>query len=171
MIIMSRCTKKSVSYAPFYIHSFHLIQPHKLTDAEKFNLHYTDPSQIDNTPDKLRWYRYQHHLLQKEVAAYLEIDRTTYCSFEEGQRDYYPIQHIQKLATLYSIPAVELLDEYNLFLYYGQGDQIRYMRQSRNMSQAKYAEHLGVCRQNLRQWEKDQVRITKQTWELLMNKG
>ena len=69
-MLMVRHAIKAVTYAPLYIHSFRLVQPHTLVEAEKFNLRYTDPSQIDNTPDKLRWYRYQKGLLQRDVAEY-----------------------------------------------------------------------------------------------------
>jgi len=56
MIVMTRYALDVVSYAPLYIHSFRLVQPHTLVEAEKFNLIYTDPTQIDNIADKLRWY-------------------------------------------------------------------------------------------------------------------
>ena len=46
MAVMTRRVLDVVSYAPLYIHSFRLVQPHTLVEAEKFNLLYTDPSQI-----------------------------------------------------------------------------------------------------------------------------
>ena len=70
LTLMVRHTIRAITYSPLYIHSFRLVQPHTLVEAEKFNLRYTDPSQIDNTPDKLRWYRYQKGLLQRDVAEY-----------------------------------------------------------------------------------------------------
>ena len=73
---MTRYALDVVSYAPLYIHSFRLVQPHTLVEAEKFNLIYTDPTQIDNIADKLRWYRYQHGLLQRDVADYAGLDRS-----------------------------------------------------------------------------------------------
>ena len=54
MKIMVLHTPTGVIYAPLYIHSFQLVQPHTLVEAEKFNIQYTDPSQIHHTPDKLR---------------------------------------------------------------------------------------------------------------------
>ncbi len=171
MIVMTRFDHDVVTYAPFYIHSFHLVQPHLTVDAEKFNIRYADPSQIDNTPDKLKWYRYHKGLLQREVAEYAGIYEKTYCRYEKGHIDYYPIDVMEKIAQLFSVPVTKLLDDYNLFLYHGQGKRIRAMRQLKNMSQSQYAECLGVHRATLRKWEKDLVRITKQTWELLRSIG
>ena len=165
---MSRCTEKGVSYAPMYIHTFHLVQPHTLVEAEKFNIHYTDLSQIDNTPDKLRWYRYNNGLLQREVARYVGLDRQTYSRYEEFVRDYYPIETMKKLAKLYSIPVTDLLDDYNLFLYKGQGRQIRKMRAKRRMTQSEYARRLGVPLGTLKEWEQDRIRMFKGTWEKLI---
>ncbi len=168
---MSRYANNAVCYAPFYIHTFHLVQPHLTVDAEKFNIRYTDPSQIDNTPDKLRWYRYNRGLLQKQVADYAGIYRSTYCSYEDAGRDYYPIKTMEKIAELYNVPVVSLLDEYNLFLYYGQGAQIRALRNLRGLTQKQYAEYLGVPYGTLKQWEIDRVQISKQTWEILKLRG
>ena len=83
MKIMVLHTPMGVIYAPLYIHSFQLVRPHTLVEAEKFNIQYTDPSQIHNTPDKLRWYRYSQGLRQKDVAEYAGIDRTTYSNYTE----------------------------------------------------------------------------------------
>ena len=171
LTLMVRHTIRAITYSPLYIHSFRLVQPHTLVEAEKFNLHYSDPSQIDNTPDKLRWYRYQKGLLQRDVAEYVGMDRSTYSSYEEMGRDYYPIDHMRKLAELFEVPLDALLDEYNLFLYNGQGKQIKAMRAARKMTQAEYARRLGVPIGNLKQWEIDRVKIFKSTWERIMLRG
>lgn len=171
MIVMSRHANDAVAYAPLYIHSFRLIAAQKLVDAEKFNIRYTSPDQIDNTPDKLRWYRYQKGLLQKEVAAAIGVDRSTYCGYEEGEHDYYPIPMMEKLAKLFDVSLISLLDEYNLFLYYGQGAQVKMIRELQGMTSREFAQHLGVYTANLRQWETDKVRITKKSWEKLQAIG
>lgn len=171
MIVMSRYANDAVTYAPLYIHSFRLIAAQKLVDAEKFNIRYTSPDQIDNTPDKLRWYRYQKGLLQKEVAAAIGVDRSTYCGYEEGEHDYYPISMMDKLAELFDVSIISLLDEYNLFLYYGQGTQIKMMREMRQMTVREYAQHLGIYAANLKRWENDEVRITKKSWAKLREIG
>ena len=45
------------------------------------------------------------------MADFAGIDRSTYSSYEEDGRDYYPID---KIAELFSVPVTELLDEFNL---------------------------------------------------------
>ena len=144
---------------------FPLLAPRKLLDAQKFNIRYTDPSQITEIADKLRWYRYQHALMQKEVAEQIGIDRNTYIHYEEYGRDYYPIEHMEKLAELYDVPVEELLDGYNLFLYKGQGEQIQKLRLGLGITQKQYAERLGVPLDHLKKWEQNRVRIFKSTWE------
>ena len=54
VIVMSRYADMGVTYAPLYVHSFRLVQPHTLVEAEKFNTSCTDPAKIDRTADKLR---------------------------------------------------------------------------------------------------------------------
>ena len=72
-----------------------------------------------------------------------------------------------RLADLFGLPVTELLDEFNLFLYYGQGEQIRQMRQSRGMTQKEYAGRIGVPLGSLKKWEQNRVTISKSTWENL----
>ena len=158
---MSRYAHEPAVYAPFYIHSFHLVQPHTLVEAEKFNIRYSDPSKIDNTPDRLRWHRYRCGLLQRDVADFAGLDRSTYSSYEETGRDYYPIEKMLRISELFSIPVTDLLDEYNLFLYNGQGEQIKKMREARNMTQREFARRLGVPYGTLQQWEQNRVQCFK----------
>lgn len=163
--MMVQHTTEEVKVAPLIIHSFPLLAPHHILESEKFNIRYTDPTQIDNTPDKLRWYRYRRAMLQREVADYIGIDRSTYMSYEESERDYYPIENMEKLAELYSVPVTELLDDFNMFLYNDQGKQIRDKRKKLHMTQSEYAAMLGVGLCNLKRWEQNRVRIFKSTWE------
>lgn len=171
MIVMSRYTNGAVVYAPFYIHTFQLVQPHTLVEAEKFNIKYSNPSQIDNIPDRLRWYRYRSGLRQRDVADYIGIDRGTYSGYEEFVRDYYPIENMLKIAELFSVPITDLLDEYNLFLYNNQGKQIKRMRERRNMSQREFARRLGVPYGTLQQWEQNRVQMFKSAWKKLLERG
>lgn len=72
---------------------------------------------------------------------------------------------MEKLAGLYGVPVEELLDEYNLFLYKGQGEQIRKNRQGISLTQKQYAEWLGAPLDHLKKWEQNRVRIYKPTLE------
>ena len=78
---------------------------------------------------------------------------------------------MKKLSELFEVSLEKLLDEYNLFLYHGQGKQIKAMRTARNMTQAEYARRLGVPIGNLKQWETDRVQIFKSTWQQIMLRG
>ena len=155
----------AVKVAPLQILQFSVILPHKFQDAEKFNLQFSDFSEITETADKLRWYRYQKGLRQRDAADYAGIDRSTYIHYEETGRDFYPKEHMEKLAELFEVPLKDLLDDYNLFLLRGQGAQIKAIRQRLGLTQKAYAAQLGVPLQKFKRWEQGNVQIFKSTWE------
>ena len=97
----------NVKFSPLFIHSFPLLAPNRLSDSEKFNIRFSQPSEMTDIADKLRFHRYKKALLQSDVAAYIGVDRATYSHYEEIGRDYYPIEHIKKLAELYGVPVTE----------------------------------------------------------------
>ena len=148
-----------------FIYTFPLLAPHHLLESEKFNIRFPDPSQITETADKLRWYRYRKALLQREIAELIGIDRGTYIRYVEYGHDYYPLEHMEKLAQLYGVPVTELLDDFNLFLYNDQGKQIREIRNRLGLSRKEYAKIIGVHPGSLKKWELNTVRIFKSTWE------
>ena len=115
----------TLKVAPLQILKFPVVLPHKFLDAEKFNLWFSDASEITEIADKLRWYRYQKELRQRDVADYAGIDRSTYVHYEEYGKDLYPPEHMEKIAQLFEVPVDMLLDDYNLFLRNGQGGQIK----------------------------------------------
>ena len=129
--------------------------PHKFQDAEKFNLQFSDFSEITETADKLRWLRYQNGLRQRDVADYAGIDRSTYVHYEEYGKDLYPLEHMEKIAQLFEVPVDMLLDDYNLFLRNGQGEQIKAIRTKLGLTQKQYADKLGVSLGNLKHWEQN----------------
>ena len=162
---MVRHLTRAVEFAVLMIHSFPLLQPHFQAEAEQLNLQYPDPSKIENTADRLRWYRNRKALLQREVADFAGIDRSTYIHFEEDGRDYYPVDKLEKIAQILEVDMVDLMDEYNLFLYHNQGRQIRARREALGMTTIQYAKYLGVQTRKLCRWESNQVQISKTTWE------
>ena len=163
--IMILHTPEVVKCAPLCIYTFPLLLPHHLVEAEKFNIRYPNPAEITEMSDKLRFYRYKKGLMQREVAAYLGIDRSTYIHYEEQSHDFYPIAQVEKLASLYGVQVQNLLDHYNLFLYRNQGRQIREKRKKLGMTQTEYAKHLGVSVGTLKKWEQNKVRMFRSTWE------
>ena len=155
----------AVKVAPLQILQFPVVLPHKFQDAERFNLQFSDFSDITETADKLRWYRYQKGLRQRDAADYAGIDRSTYIHYEEAGRDFYPKEHMEKLAELFEVPLENLLDDYNLFLLRGQGAQIKAIRMKLGLTQREYADKLGVSLGSLKQWEQNRKQIFKSTWE------
>ena len=155
----------SVKVAPLQILQFPVILPHKFQDAEKFNLQFSDFSEITETADKLRWLRYQKCLRQRDVADYAGIYRSTYIHYEEYGKDFYSPEHMEKIAQLFDVPVERLLDDYNLFLRNDQGKQIKAIRMKLGLTQREYADKLGVSLGNLKQWEQNRKQIFKSTWE------
>lgn len=95
-----------------------------------FNLQFSDFAEISETADKLRWLRYQKGLWQRDVADYAGIDRSTYVHYEEYGKDAYPLEHMERIAQLFEVPVDSLLDDYNLFLRNGQGEQIKAIKRN-----------------------------------------
>ena len=146
-------------------------QPHAYTQAERFFLRCTDPTQITTTADKLRWYRCRKGLRQKDVAELAGLDRKTYTQYESQTREYYPPVTMERLAAALSVTIEDLLDDYNLFLYRDQGDQIKALRTHQNLTQHQLAKRLGISLGVLKKWEQNRVRITKSSWQKLMQIG
>ena len=155
----------SVKVAPLQILQFPVILPHKFQDAEKFNLQFSDFSEITETADKLRWLRYQKGLRQRDVADYAGIYRSTYIHYEEYGKDFYSPKHMERIAQLFEVPVERLLDDYNLFLRNGQGKQIKAIRMKLGLTQREYADRLGISLCNLKQWEQNRKQLFKSTWE------
>ena len=152
-------------FAPLIVLRVPLCAPHKLYDSMKFNLRFPDPSKLTRIADKLRWYRYHKGLLQRDVARYLNLYRSTYNRYESNERDFYPMEHLQALAALYGVPLAELMDDYHAFVYNGQGQQIKQKRNLLHLTQKAYAKQLGVSLCHLKRWEQDAVRVSRQMWE------
>lgn len=72
-----------IKIAPLMILKIRLVAAKRISDAERFNLEFSDPSEITQIADKLRWYRYQKGLLQENVADYVGMERSTYSGYEE----------------------------------------------------------------------------------------
>ena len=116
--------------------------------------------------DKLKYYRCKNGMLQKDVAEYLEIDRSTYIRYETKGHEYYPCEHLERLAELYGVEITELANEYNLFVY-EQAEQVKAKRLERGLTQRGFADLIGVDYTKVRKWEKNRARISKKDWEKL----
>lgn len=161
----------SVRYAPLYIHVFRLIAPRKLLEAQLFNQQYHSYEEIENVQDRLRWCRHHMGLMQKEVAALVGITRGNYIDLETAAVDHYPKEVVDRLAKVFEVPPEDLLDEYNRFLYDGQGKGIREHRLQRALTQTGLAKELGIDPSNIQVWEAEKKRISKASWEKYFKKG
>ncbi len=72
---------------------------------------------------------------------------------------------VDKLAGLYQIPVEDLLDEYNQFLYKGQGRLIREYRERMGLQKKSFARWLGIDPRTLRGWENETIRVKRGSWE------
>ena len=68
-----------------YIHSFRLIAPRRLLEAQLFNQQYQNYEDIPNVQDRLRWCRHHMGLMQKGVADLIGITRGHYKGIEKSR--------------------------------------------------------------------------------------
>ena len=162
---MCRAVDGVVRYAPLCIHSFRLIAPRKLLEAQMLNQEYHSYKEIKKVQDRLRWCRHQKGLMQKEVAERIGITRNVYVHLESGEVDWFPKEIADKLAALFEIPVEDLLDDYNRFLYQGQGKLIRAYRESLGLEKKPFARLIGITPSLLRDWELERKRMFKDSWE------
>ena len=94
--------------------------------------------------DKLRFYRLQNGMEQKDVAKIIGINKSDYIGYENNSRDYYSAEIMDTLAKLFKVEVYDLLDAYNTFLYNGQGKQIKDIRKKHNFTQKELAKLLEV---------------------------
>ena len=151
-----------------YLHSFRFIAPKKVSEAQKFALKFPTADKIETVADKLRYYRYKKGMYQLDVADYLGIDKGTYIDYENPDRDYYSAEIMEKLAELFCVDVYDLLDDYNKFLYDGQGRNIRKFREQLQITQEELARKMNVSLLKVKRWEKNKVRMFKFTYDKLM---
>lgn len=152
-------------HALLYIHTFRLIAPRKLLEAQLFNKQYHSYEDIDNIPDRLRFCRHRLGLMQKEVARMAGITRNTYINLETGNLNSFNKVTADKLATLFEIPVYDLLDGYNRFLWDGQARQIQDYRQSFGLGQTPFARQMGIPIRSLQAWESGRKVVSLKSWE------
>ena len=154
---------------PMYLHSFRFITPKTVTEAQKFMLQYPNPAVITKISDKLRYYRYKRGLHQIDIAKHLGINSGSYSLYEEYEKDYYAPETIDKIAEFLGVDAYDLLDDYNKFMYDGQGENIKKLRKQLNITQKELADMMNVDLCKVKRWEQNKVRMYKYTYEKLVN--
>lgn len=124
LFIMCRSCGTRVRLAPLYIHSFRVIVPRSFEDKKSFNTKYRFYEDIDNVSARLKWCRMHMGLEQKDAAVRVGISVGQYSDMEIGKKDHIPKDTADKLSLLFRIPVTDLLNDYALFLYNGQGRTI-----------------------------------------------
>ena len=119
---------------------------------------------------KLKELRKKQGLTQLELAERLFVSRQAISGWEAGTSRP-STENLQSLSRLFNIPLETLLDDYNLFLRKGQGEQIKTIRTKLGLTQREYADKLGVSLGNLKQWEQNRKQIFKSTWEKYFKQG
>ena len=152
---------------PMYLHSFRFIAPKKVSEAQKFALKFPTADKIQTVADKLRYYRHQKGMYQSDVADYIGLERSTYIDYENPDRDYYSTEVMDKLADLFCVDVYDLLDDYNKFLYDGQGKNIKKIRKQLGITQKELAKLMNVELYKFKKWEQNKVRMFKFSWENL----
>lgn len=88
----------------------------------------------------------------------------TYVRYEQGREIVLSSRQYDSLAALFGVKVDDLLDEYNCFLYYGQGTLIKKYRKEHHLTQQKLAEVLSVSASQVKRWESGKVRLSKARW-------
>lgn len=125
------------------------------------------PDKLTEPHEKVKWYRLHHSLKQTDVSECIGTSKDTYIRYEQGKDVTLSPPQYDKLASLFNVPVECLLDEYNKFLYLGQGAQIKEFRKSHKITQVELARRLSIQTQRLKRWEQGKNRMSKNWWEKL----
>ena len=142
---------KPAHYVPVLSYRFSC---ESLLESE-FLRHYPTPDLLNTTTDKLRWYRLENRYLQAEIAEIINIYRSTYIHYEEPSCKFYELNKLQLLADLYKVDIECLLDDYILFLYRGQGKQLKAMRKELGKTQQEFGKLINTSLGTVKQWESE----------------
>lgn len=99
------------------------------------------------------------------MAELLKIDRSTYARYESGSLKSYPINVIKRCAEIFGVDADKLLDDYNRFIFEGQGEQVRKKRLESGLTQGEFGKLYVVSKNTVRRWENGAVKMSRKMWE------
>ena len=164
LYLLTRTKYTKTMYSPMYVWKCMLQLPRRFLEAQEFCRNY-EGKQNPTTADKLRWYRYQHGLMQSQAAKIMGISENAYKNLENGFSSAYALEKVDKLAKHYGIPTEELLDDYGRFLLGGQAANILACRKELGMGRECFAKYAGIPLGSLRKWEEGKATISRQSWE------
>lgn len=164
LYLLTRTKYAKTMYSPMYVWKCMLQLPRRFSEAQKFCRSY-EGKRNPSTADKLRWYRYQHGLMQSQVAQIMGISENAYKNLENGFSSVCALEKVDKLAKHYGVPAEELLDDYGRFLLGGQAASILACRKDLGIGRECFAKYAGIPLSSLRKWEEGKATISRQSWE------
>ena len=168
--VMSRTVDGVSRFTSLYLHTFRLLAPRKLLDAQLFHQKYRRYEDITSIPNRLRWCRYARGLTQEEVAAAVGISQDAYSRLEVSGKEMPSFEMFERLADFFDIPVYDLLDDYHQFLSRGQAQQIRAIWYRLGMSVPQFARHHGIYPEYVYAWENESVTISRKMWQMCFKK-
>lgn len=163
---MSRTVDGVSCFSPLCLHTFRLLAPRRLLDAQLFIQKYRRYEDINSVPDRLRWCRHSKGLTQEEVANAVGIYKRSYAKLELEHKETPSLDKMERLAAFFEIPISDLLDDYNLFLYRGQAQQVREHREKLGLNVPQFALHYKINPENVYAWESDAKVISRKMWQM-----
>lgn len=103
--------------------------------------------------------------MQREVAECAGISRMVYIEMEQGVLDCFEKNVVDKLAGMFGVSPFDLLDDYNRFLYLGQGKMALECRKRLGLNRKAFARFVGTVENSVYCWETEKKRMTKPSWE------
>lgn len=105
------------------------------------------------------------------MAELLSIARSTYMRYENGSITGYSLDLIKQCAEIFGIETDKLLDEYNNFIFKGQGEQVKKKRLEAGLSQGEFGKLCGVSKNTVRRWENNSVKMSRKLWKRIFKSG
>lgn len=109
--------------------------------------------------------------MQKDMAELLSVDRSTYIRYESGSITSYSPDLIKQCLEIFGVEADKLLDEYNNFIFKGQGEQVKKKRLEAGLSQGEFGKLYGVSKNTIRRWENNSVKMSRKLWKRIFKSG
>lgn len=163
--LLYRQKDNDIVYSPLYIYSFRFITERCLLKSQIFLSKNPDATKLESVSDKLKWYRTNKGFRQCEVAENIGVNRTTYARYEKNDIETYPLDKLEEISKLFQVDITNLLDDYHLFLYHGQGAQIKRLRESLKLTQSEFAKFINIPLGTLKNLEQNKNNISKKLFK------
>lgn len=165
--IMAKREDDNTIILPYYMSTIQFVFTRQIRYTHKFNVEVTDIKQLHTIGERLRFLRYKNNLLQTDVAAVLGIHPSSYINYESENKPQYSNNVLIKLAEFYKVDIEDIMDDYQIFLYRGQGRQIKLLREATGMNRAAFEKELGFPKGILKEWESERQVISRKSYNKL----